>query len=144
MKNISLGKFLIIVVGIILLFRIIGNITAEKSEVKETSQIKQSPIINYMGKDYFENWREPTTDELAKISSVLIRQQTRQCANFYVIETSANEYAVACTPDEKTFKYYGVWTSAQKSGELSADIIKVYSEPNHIRYIEKTRLPPHD
>ena len=144
MKNMSLWKFLIIVIGIILLFRIISNVFTEKPEVKETSQIKQSPIINYMGKDYFENWREPTTDEFAKISSVLIRQQTRQCANFYVIETSGNEYVVACTSDEKTFKYYGVWTSAQKSGELASDVIQVFGKPNQTRYVEKTALPPHD
>lgn len=131
MKNISISKFVLIILGLIILVKMVTNVFI-KNEPKsiKISQIKQNPTITFMGKEYLDKWREPTNDELEKISISLAQNETRECANFYIIETSNNEYAVACTSDEKTYRYYGVWASTHSSGELTTDVFQVHKKPN--------------
>jgi len=65
---------------------------------------------------YPKPWREPNNEEFIEIGRSLVKNQIKNCGEYYIRPSSEHnhEYLVGCSIDGESWSYYVVWTSVQE------------------------------
>lgn len=94
-------KLLLILVGALAFFWLVGKLTGGGSNVIEDERT------------YQKSWQSPSSDQLVSIGQLMVKNNISGCGEYHVKEIESQEYIIACTSDGQNWKYYVAWTGSE-------------------------------
>jgi|JI8StandDraft_2_1071088.scaffolds.fasta_scaffold68934_1 hypothetical protein len=93
--------YLLIGLGILIFFYIIGSNSSGGNVIEDENTYSQS-------------WRSPEGTEFRDIGRIMVKNNISGCGEYQVKEITDNEFVVACTPDGTNWTYYVVYPNLDK------------------------------
>lgn len=91
-------KLLLILIGILAFFWLIGKLSGGSSNVIDDERTYQN------------SWQSPNSEQLVSISKLMVKNNISGCGEYHIKEIESQEYIIACTSDGTNWKYYVAWT----------------------------------
>lgn len=128
-NNRSLFQVLIVIVFAIAALNAFFNKNPNNKTV--TNVIAKMPTVVYNDKKFYDNWRTSTDAEMAKLTSILIKANAKNCSEYFVVEDNG-EYIIACTSDNLNYSYFVAWPRIEKGGAISAIDLEINRLPHQM------------